>query len=425
MADRRLEVMPGVDSPVILALTVGGSPEPLRTAIAQNDPIELLLIASDGADGQASSRDEARTLADAFKATSQSRFASIIETPADNVGLAFARIGASLDSLATRHPGRRIIANYTGGTKGMSTALLMAAFQRGLPTQLTTGLRADLRQVASGTEAIQDIDTRLIGLETELAVALRVATHGDYAAAEQLIAGLQRRVRDEGLSAGKLGGKLEMCRDWSRCLAAWDRFDHKTAWAILAKATGRAWSDDLHRGGQAAILEELAKGRDEPSLALCQDLLENARRRQRQGRFDDALARLYRFVEACAQTRLFRQWGLNSGEIAEEDCPAELLAGLAPRFNSRLKKHVFELGLERTMKLLRHKDAHDPLASAFLDAAPKEIDWLRARNRSILAHGYRAIQAEPVETAFAWIDQVAVPATGMTAMTPFPSRPYA
>ena len=42
-------------------------------------------------------------------------------------------------------------------------------------------------------------------------------------------------------------------------------------------------------------------------IALCQDLLENAR--------------LYRFVEACVQTRLFVRWMLKSGELEEADVP--------------------------------------------------------------------------------------------------------
>jgi CRISPR-associated protein (TIGR02710 family) len=417
--------MTSIDStPIILVLTVGGSPAPLRTAIRENRPARLLLVASDGAGGQASSRDEARSLADGFKAESAAHFASVIETPTDNIGLAFGMVGAALDGLARSHPGHRIIANYTGGTKGMSTALLMAAFQRGHQTQLTTGARADLRQVASGTEGIQDVDTRLIALETELAIALRIAVRGDYAAAEYLIQGLQRRVRDEGLKAGKLAGKLQITYDWARCLAAWDRFDHKTAWDILRKSDGRDWADRLRRDGLADILAELAKGKDDPSPALCQDLQENARRRYRQGRFDDALARLYRFVEACVQAQLFQRWGLKSGELAPDDYPEDLHDGLEPKLNPKLKRDVFEIGLERTVALLRRLDPADPVAAAFDDGGKRAREWLSARNKSILAHGYRAIEGAIVDEAFAWIEAVIAPAMGLKPMAPFPTSPF-
>jgi len=411
------------EPPVILALTVGGSRQPLEVAISDNHPAQLLLIASDGAGGQASSLDEARRLAAAFKAGPPGRFARIVTIPADNLAVGFARIGAALDGAVRTHPGHRIVANYTGGTKGMSTALLMAAFQRGHQTQLTTGLRADLRQVASGTEVIQNIDTRLIALETELAIALRVAAHGDYAAAEHLIEGLRRRVHDERLEVGRLAGRLDACRDWARCMAAWDRFDHKAAWKILDKAAASDWATRVGADGRAAILAELAKGKDNPSVALCQDLLENARRRYAQGRFDDALARLYRCVEACAQTRLFLRYGLRSGQLAAEDCPADIREGVDSHTDAKSGAEAFNIGLARTMRLLRRRDPSDPLAASFLDAGERGPPWLSARNHSILAHGYRAIGREAVGEAFAWIDDHIVPAMGLAPMATFPSSP--
>lgn len=414
-------------SPVILVLTVGGSEAPLLRAIEDTAPARLLLIASEGGGAQASSRDAARGLGDAFMARSPGHAVDHMETPSDDPAAAFGRILATLDTLSRNYPDHAIVANYTGGTKSMSTALLMAAFQRGHRTQLTTGVRQDLARVTSGTESSLDIDTRLIAVESELETALRVARGGDYAAAHALFEFLRDRLNNEGLKPTKtLRNRLEFGRTWSQCMAAWDRFDHKDACRMMqsAAAGGAPWARDLERFGHAAILRELATGRNEPTAALCLDLLENARRRLAQRRFDDALARLYRFVEACAQTQLFRRWGLKSGELAEANIPADLREGLKPEMNPRLGVAVFKFGLMQTMRLLERRDPLDPLARGYLDAGPHGPEWLNARNGSILAHGYGPIERRVVENAFTWIDAVISPAMGLTPMGPFPTGPF-
>ena len=181
------------------------------------------------------------------------------------------------------------------------------------------------------------------------------------------------------------------------------------------------WAGSLRRSRIAAILEELAKGKDDPSIALCQDLLENARRRAAQGRFDDALARLYRLVEARVQTQLFVRWRLKSGELDEVDVPPDIRRGLKPVFIERLRRRVYQLPLDRTVRLLRHRDPEDKVAAAYGDRGPP---WLSLRNKSILAHGYHAISATVVSDAFAWIGETLAPAMGFTPMPPFPITPF-
>jgi CRISPR-associated protein (TIGR02710 family) len=413
----------GTTPPLILALTVGGSRAPLQTAIEETTPDLLLLIASAAGAGSVSSNSEAEAFKAEFAASRAGRHADIVEVPADDPDRGFSLILAKIDALRKKHGVGRFVADYTGGTKSMSAALLMAAFQRDLETRITTGRRDDLVKVTAGTQTARKIDVRLIGVERDLATALRIASKGDYAAAADLIGVLRRRVQQERLAASKaFNTRLERAGEWARLFAAWDRFDHREAWKIYRAAweDGRQWVTALDESGHAAVLEDLAQGKDEPRLSLCQDLLENARRRNRQGRFDDAVARLYRFTEACVQTQLYRRYKLKSGQLSASDLPPELLEEARPSYDPRLKRAVCKLGLMQTVKLLKLRDPDDPLAAAFGESAPP---WQGARNNSILAHGYTAVDPRAVKEAFAWVEARSIPAVGLTPMPPFPDQP--
>ena len=411
-----------VISPVILALTVGGSSEPLKSAIEATNPDILLLIASAPAAGSVSSRGAAEEFKRAFEASQEGRSAQVIEVPADDPGRAFALIVAEIDRFRNRKLGCRIVADYTGGTKSMSAALLFASFQRDLETQIMAGRRDDLARVTSGTEAARSVDTRLIGVEREFVTGLRVAAHGDYAAAAGLIGAIQNKIQFEKLKPpASLGRRLQQAQDWAECLARWDRFDHKAAWLKLEDGLDNAalWAESLRASGHGAILEDLARGKDEPRVTLCQDLLENARRREAQGRLDDALARLYRFTEACVQTRLYDRYKLKSGELNMSDLPPKLAGQLTPSgYPPRYKT-----GLLQTVNVLRHKDQADPVADAYFFGDERGPRWLVRRNSSILAHGYSAVEPQVVKEAFAWIKDKLVPAMRMPLMPPFPTKP--
>jgi len=415
------------DLPVILILTVGGSEAPLRRAIEETDPSGLLLIASGADQGQTSSASAAHDMANAFKGERPERFSIVVTVPADDPDVGFSRIIAAIEETTRQRPGHRQIANYTGGTKSMSAALLMAAFHRRLEVQITTGVRADLTKVVSGTESARALDTRLMGVEADLAAALRLAERADYAGAAILLTTLQREIKRMGLRPSKsLGRRLESSLKYCDCLAAWDIFDHRTAHRMLESGydTGEAWAETLEASGHRTLLNHIVRGGKTPSIALCADLLANALRRRDQHRHDDALARLYRFTEACAQTQLFRRWGLKADALSDETLPDFLKSRSTPVYDVSLKADVHKIGLQQTMRLLQYKDPSDQLAGAYLDGDDHGPRWLNARNKSILAHGYQIIGRAVVDEALAWIDAKVIPAMGMRPVAPFPTRPF-
>jgi CRISPR-associated protein (TIGR02710 family) len=130
------------------------------------------------------------------------------------------------------------------------------------------------------------------------------------------------------------------------------------------------------------------KGKARPKEILA-DLINNAERRFMQGKYDDAVARLYRMVEALAGIAL-QEHGLDSSDIDPEKAPA----GEAREYCLRLEvtRGKRQVGLYKSYELLSKlsEEKCRALGSKFLCNGALQ-QKLEARNHSILAHGYKTV----------------------------------
>lgn len=116
------------------------------------------------------------------------------------------------------------------------------------------------------------------------------------------------------------------------------------------------------------------------SPELLADLIINAERRAEEGKYDDAVARLYRVVEMIAQIDLARE-GKDTSDLKPEEIPPELLPAF-PEFS--FSKKTISVGMERSFQLLNalgKERANQYLKNEYLK------NLLHSRNNSILAHG--------------------------------------
>jgi CRISPR-associated protein (TIGR02710 family) len=134
------------------------------------------------------------------------------------------------------------------------------------------------------------------------------------------------------------------------------------------------------------------------------DLWRNAARCAARGRYDDAVARLYRLTEWVAQWRLMQKHGLDAGRMDwSKVSPQEMVrAGLGEQTGKATLS-----GLMQAWKLIAAKEPDGPVAK-FLEGrfAHKDAkktgegrlrDMLDLRNKSILAHGERPLPKEDWE----------------------------
>jgi CRISPR-associated protein (TIGR02710 family) len=230
-------------TPTVLLCTVGGSHQPILTALREIAPAHVCFLCTgrdpatgtrgschqvDGKgapvevrqrDGSVERLPNIATQAGLGEGSFQVR-----EVPADDLDGAVRIVIEVIADLAERFPDARIVADYTGGTKTMTAALVMAALEaEGVDLHLVTGARGDLSQVHDGSQASLEVSTEGIRLRRAMAPYLAAWRRHAYGEAAEGLARLplprsaERRAR------------LQIARDLSRAFDAWDRFDHAEA----------------------------------------------------------------------------------------------------------------------------------------------------------------------------------------------------
>jgi len=295
-----------------------------------------------------------------------------------------------------RGQGFRLAVDYTGGTKTISGALVLWA--RRWPCIFSyVGGKARTRDgvgvVITGQEQVVACSNPWNALGYQAAEqACAAFDSGRFGTAERILEDTRVRVDEQRV-------KQEMTALFSvvNAYSAWDRFDHRAAVNKLAQLN--RYENDLRAvlGEQPAaellelslehreFLEKIVNSAD-ATTELVRDLLANALRRAREDRYDDAVARLYRAVEAWAQIRLRDGFGIDTSQVPCDRIPEPL----RDRWMPRAASGNLSIGLQDAYELL--EALGDPVGSDFrnLDLnGPKSP--LAARNRSILAHGWHPI----------------------------------
>lgn len=386
----------------ILACTVGGSPNPIVSAIRAASPAHVVfIVTADGVatDGRAQPGSW-RQIAGADSIPARTGLAEgafhSVTVPPDDPDAAAATLGQALRELLARFPDRPLIADYTGGTKSMSAALLATVLSLpGVELQVMAGTRLDLVRVADGTEHPFRIVPDFLVAERQASLLRRAWQNFGYAEAADGFAELHRNLAARTDAPAELLSRLGDLARLSQGFALWDRFDHAGARAAFG---GLAAGLDNWLAPWRARLDVLLSDAATPHLLL--DLWLNALRRAERGQYDDAVARCYRLIEWTGQWLLKSRRGIDTGAVAWERISKEELeaAGICRRAGQK------ELGgLMPTLKLLAVKEPGGTVAAFF--QAPvrgekkkrginKLKDRLDGRNHSILAHGTKPLSEQ-------------------------------
>lgn len=395
----------------ILVCTVGGSHQPIVTAINSLAPDLTVFLCSGrdpgtctpGSDMQITGKgkvikarpeDKRPTLLNipAQAGLIDDSF-EVVTIPADNLDEAVEIIRLKLADLTQRFPAAGIVADYTGGTKSMTAALVIAALETNdVGLQLVTGNRADLVKIRNGTESAAPANIESIRLIRAMTPYLSAWKRHAYDEAANGLGGL----RNPGNTL--LRNRLNRARDISMAFAAWDRFDHLEALRLLEiyqPVVGKKLGNHL------AALRLLVEKNEQQEPALLLDLWRNAERRAVQGRYDDAVARCYRMVEWSAQWLLRSRCGINTSDIAQEQLPDDFNIGTG-------HENKIQAGLYTAWQLVGKllKGAAGEFAVNRLSTL---LDHIQTRNNSILAHGKTPVGRENWQKFHLWLDQTFLP----------------
>lgn len=276
-----------------------------------------------------------------------------------------------------------VVANYTGGTKTMSLALgLFAVLRERWDLSINRGPRVDLVKVRGGDIPVL-ADKQSVVTEIHISQARGFLKRFAYDAADDVLAQITTRHR----LAPDIREKLMYARWLCQAFHAWDLFDHLRALELLRAAGGAPV------GPYAAMLGELVGERNPASgYQRVADLMLNAARRVAQGRYDDAVARLYRAVEMVAQTRLRERRRIETGAVDVEKLPAEL----RPKYAAfRDGKRGIRLALRNAYQLL--VDLNDEVGRLWQEQESRLLGVLETRNKTILAHGDEPLSKDDYE----------------------------
>ena len=110
-------------------------------------------------------------------------------------------------------------------------------------------------------------------------------------------------------------------------------------------------------------------------------LINNARRRAEETKYDDAIARLYRSLELIAQIKLKNEYGINTSDVDLEILKQHNVNhDFRPEFKGSIK-----IGLIQAYDLLN--DLEDELGKFYIENKELVLNNISSRNNSILAHG--------------------------------------
>jgi CRISPR-associated protein (TIGR02710 family) len=451
---------------VLLICTVGGSPQPIASALRILRPDVVWFLVSDGNSGESSLSQVEEAEIDYDKngairgpglkfAEGCPGSAKALPIPADDPDGAYKSCRLLLAEVRRTYPNHQLVADYTGGTKSMSAALLMAALaQPGIEVQFMAGERADLVRVKSGSERPQRMAADFIMAERDFAAAEQAVAGYDYAAAQRLLDDLHQRLRGGAATLPvSFCDRVESARAWTGIMANWDAFRHVRAGEFARRERKRAqrnsnslglppvqaemarraqnraaWlAHSLSFSGHLAPLFALGqRPHGAPGWDLCADLWFNALRRGERGRYDDAVARLYRLVEAAAQAWLSTKYpGLSSSSIPWTQIPDSMRGRIQPSHDSH--EENTKLALNALVEFLRCRDPEDRFAAAYAGGGIttegfRGPPWLSGRNLSILAHGFTSVGENVWIEAKTWIE---VNVRSFFAEAEFPQLPRA
>ncbi len=392
------------ESMKVLILSVGGSADPIVKAIKSDQPDHVYFLCSRGPKGSEQTiagpgdpcgdtrKIKCKTCGEeqyignpkgkaiAVQAgIDQSRYDIVVVDNPDDLAECYAAVRELLTGIEVRYgPRCETVINYTGGTKTMSVAMVLA----GLMTEccdlaVNIGPRSDLIKVRGGDTPVAVDKWRIFG-DLQVELARQSISDFDYAHAHLILTEILKHPLDKDFKNTILKA-AHLCDAFDQ----WDKFRHDNAYELFS-----ACNAPLPKH-QRAIKSILGLYKSANGYELVGDLLNNAARKAHRRYYDDAVARLYRAMELFAQIRLKRQYNMESGSIPLESLPE----ALRETYHTRVRENgKLILGLNDVYELLNKLG--DPVGTHFVKNREKVLNVLLKRNNSIFAHGTTPLTEE-------------------------------
>ncbi len=381
--------------PKMMLITLGGSPDPLKKSIMEYKPDQIVFFASHG------SVSLSGEILDALD-YKPSVFFEITDNP--NVMFTCYQSARKCVDRAKelKVSADEILVDYTGGTKVMTSALILASLGNHFRYNYVGG---DLRN-KNGLGTVKDGHEQMfvemspwsMFAEEERRQVVTLFNRKRFAATIEVIdLALSRKLPLQ------IKRYFEFLRPCSSGFMKWDQFEHADALSRLKKGDNHLteyledYPDDHLYGFKLKLhecIEFLEKLLDETKnlqkfhLILIDDLMNNARRKMEDHLFDDASARIYRALELYGQILFEQEFGCSNSRVDPRIIPERIRDEFVRKFMDYHSK-LLKLPLTATFEILREKNIEAGIRFFKWEKQIKNIQ--SNRNFSILAHGIKPV----------------------------------
>ncbi len=296
--------------------------------------------------------------------------------------------------------------DITFGTKPMTAALAMIAQQKGNFISYVSGAQRDQHgKVISGTERCIIHETVNYRARMSITEAIKFFNNGLYRAAREVLL-KYRDVLDERLEERRYIETILILINFQ--LAREDfHFDrageslkeiysrYKVEFASLLNLNPESLSNKFED-----IIKQLSALHENPfATGRLGELIASAKRAARIGRFNDAIARLYRALEFAGQLKL-KEFNMIDDDLLPL---CRVVEGRCERVDDYKQRPSGVAEIYRCLSALGVEGASRIMGPG--DNQPNEL--LSRRNRSILAHGFRALSEDDYKAMLEMVSTVA------------------
>jgi len=393
----------------VLVLSVGGNNEALVHSIQTHKPELVIFYAS-----HVTIKDIGQVVDEAQQSNLQYEMRTIIVDDPNDLAHCYTKILDVEKEIAKVNAAPEdVVVDYTGGTKTMSAALVLATVARGYRYSCTESSDGSIVSADQEYEVIRNIKNPWLVYAVEEKRKLSQAFNNyNYAFAYSI--------------AEESGGLLdESQREFYKHLSViidgywkWDLFNHKEALKLLHKGGRGVQSLFPYVKNDIPGLEEFFKSYlnnrewltktceitnkfNDLSEEMAVDLLSNAERRAEQGKYNDAIARLYRVVEMIGQIAFEKCFGVKTSAV-----PPDIIrdTNLRKEFiNKEMDKgdKELKLGLKATYRTLI--SVKNDVGMKYQTNFNEFRSIMKARNLSILAHGTNSLDKDTFDRFNEWL----------------------
>ncbi len=384
-----------------MIMSLGGSPEPLKKSLAEHQPDVVIFFASH--DSVLKAGDVVQDVLIRPKTEIE-----ITENP-NSLYECYKSAKRCVERAARQEiPDKNIIVDYTGGTKVMSAALLLATAGRSFGFNYVGGdvrSKEGLGVVQNGHEQMyEDMNPWSAFAEEERRQMVTLFNARRYGAVIQIMENYKRALPPQ------IESYFKFVRLLSHGFLYWDQFQHKKAQDCLQKGVAALDQhlkyypgdqyDQLEKELQQHIeylsnLLEKTNQMQNFNNILIKELINNARRRIQDKSFDDAAARIYRALELYGQICFAKTIGCSNDKVKPEKIPQSLRDEYIHKYRDP-HTDMMKLPLQATFTVLR-ATGHEA-GQRFFEYEKKIKDIQSNRNRSILAHGIQPVSEHAAQS---------------------------